>query len=991
MADSRGIRLGLATMPVGADVCEGVARHVLALGEAGGPLGISSTLLLLPNNRAIRTMTEAFVRLAAPGLLLPRMVAVGDLALDEKLGSSLDPITGDESALLQPVPPAQRTMLVTRIVERHRRASGQPVSPAEAVRLARELAEMIDELEIEGLDPMILEKMESSRGQLADHWQSAYRQVVQMLPEYARELRAHGWVGPAERRNMLLERLADRFKAAPPDHPVIAVGITTSARAIADLLATVARLPQGLVVVPGLDVAMPEDEWTDLGSPDGGDDAPRPQETHPQYHLKRLIERMHVSRDEFRVMGKPSNAAAVVAEIFCLPAKTAEWRDLPPGRKRLAGVSVLEASDSAEEARAIAIAAREALEQPGKRVAVVTPDRELALRVSAQLKRWQITVDDSAGKPLLQSANGTLIMALATAMADHFSPVSLLAIAKHPLVTGDMERRDWLDRARRLDLLLRGPSSGIGLAAIERRIDAMKPDHPDRAALIDWWPVFAKLLKPLAFEDSVSPIDAFAAIAEVAGALTNNAIWKRAEGRQLASEWEEITTSDLGAFGRVELQAIPPLLGELLGRSVIRPPYGGHPRVAIYGLLEARLQQADLVICGGLNEATWPQLPQPDPWLAPVIRRELKLATLDRNIGLSAHDLANALGGDEVLLTRARRDRSGPTVASRFLLRIKAYLGTQLATADDLGALTELLDRPTEQVPFALRPKPMPSAEQRKVRLSITQFDQLKSDPFSFYAKTIMGLNVLEPVAAEPSYAWRGTLVHDILEKWFKEDDCAPDALLRRADDLLSDPNLDPALRALWQPRVAAGLRWVAEETQRLIAQGRELTVAEVSGKTEIKGVKVKGRADRIDKLADGSLAIIDYKTGMPPKVKQVSAGYALQLGLVGLMAERGVIKGVKGTASQFEYWSLAKNKQREFGYIETPTSKKDGDARVRADEFVAFALREAEAAIENWINGTAPFEAKLHPEYANYEDYDQLMRLQEWNGRQPVVPEDGA
>jgi ATP-dependent helicase/nuclease subunit B len=347
------------------------------------------------------------------------------------------------------------------------------------------------------------------------------------------------------------------------------------------------------------------------------------------------------------------------------------------------------------------------------------------------------------------------------------------------------------------------------------------------------------------------------------------------------------------------------------------------------------------------------------------------------------------LGAQEVLLTRARRDRGGPTVASRFLLRIKALMGEALAVDDQLLAWADALDRPTEKEPFTTRPLPMPSAEQRLVSLSVTDFDQLKSDPYSFYAKRILGLPVLEKVDAEPSYAWRGSLVHDILEKWFTHDNCAVDKLVARADALLAQEASDPLLRTLWQPRIAAGLRWVAYETKRLMAEeGRVVAVAEQPGTVHIKGIAVRGRVDRIDRTADGDLVIIDYKTGKPPSPKQINAGFALQLGLIGYMAEALAIKGVSGTASHFEYWSLAKNKAKDFGFIAVPTSTRAADNKPERADFVAFAVEQAEAAIGKWILGNTPFTAKLHPEFALYGDYDQLMRLQEWNGRQAISEE---
>jgi ATP-dependent helicase/nuclease subunit B len=981
-------RAHVYNVPLGNDLCDVTAQWIIESAGAD-PLAISNNILLLPNNRAIKAMTDAFVRQAAPGMLLPRMVAVGDMQLDEALGPMLDPIDAG-SALWPAIAPFERLMLLAKLVQDHQ-SSGAPLSPAEALRLARKLAELIDALEVDLIDFSQFADIKIE-ADLAGHWQSAYARLLQILPAYRAALTARKLMGPAERRNHLLAALEHRLAQNAGEAPIIAVGITTSAKAVARVLRRVARLLNGHVILPGVDLELPDARWDDL-SP-STDDSPsfarrRNVEVHPQFHLKHLLELMGIDRSEIDVLPTASSApeAVAISEIFCLPEHSIYWQELPPTRKSLPHTKWLEAEDSAQEAKAIALRIRGALEVTGKRVALITPDRELAVRVAGQLYRWGIEVDDSAGIPLLQTPPGTLMLALVDAISSRFSASSILAIAKHPLVFAGTERLVWLDHVRQLDLALRGTASGIGLLAITRRLQAARKPNE---ALIAWWTGFATLLSPLESADGQPFEDVLASLRDVATALTDGGIWRGASGRELARNWEDVTASDLSTFGRADATGLVATFKEIFSGAVVRPPYGGHPRVAIYGLLEARLQQADMLICSGLNEGTWPQIAQPDPWLAPAIRRHLKLPTLDRNIGLSAHDLATALGAQEVLLTRARRDRGGPTVASRFLLRIKALMGETLEVDDELLMWADALDRPERKERFAERPVPMPNAEQRLVSLSVTDFDQLKSDPYSFYAKRILGLPVLEKVDAEPSYAWRGSLVHDILEKWFTHDNCAVDKLVARADALLAQEAADPLLRALWQPRIAAGLRWVADETRRFITeQGREVAVAEQPGTVHLKGIAVKGRVDRIDRTADGDLVIIDYKTGMPPSTKQINAGFALQLGLIGYMAEQLAIKGVSGKASHFEYWSLAKKKE-VFGHIVTPTSTRASDKKPEPDDFVAFAVEQAEAAISKWILGDAPFTAKLHPEFALYGDYDQLMRLQEWNGRQAII-EDAA
>ena len=978
-------RARVFNVPLGNDLCDVTAQWILQ-SSGSDPLAIASNILLLPNNRAIKAMTEAFVRQAAPGMLLPRMVAVGDMALDEALGPLLDPIDTD-TAILPAIGSFDRLMLLAKLVNDHRPPDAY-LSPAEALRLARKLADLIDALEVDLIDFTQIAGI-ADETDLAGHWQSAYGQLLQILPAYRTALAARKLMGPAERRNHLLGALERRLAEHGNTLPIIAIGITTSAKAVARVLRRVAFSANGQVILPGVDLDLSEARWNDL-SPEGDDEKQgfgrrRNVEVHPQFHLKHLLDLMGVDRSEIDVLptARAEPKGAAISEIFCLPEHSVMWQGLPALRKSLPHAKWLVAEDSAQEAKAIAVRIRGALEVPQKRIALITPDRELAVRVAAQLRRWGIEVDDSAGIPLLQTPPGTLTLALVDAISSRFSASSILAIAKHPLVFAGEQRLEWLDKVRMLDLALRGTANGLGLSAITTRLQAARKVN---AYLVDFWASFASMLAPLEQAGGQMLGDVLASIRDVATTLTNGAVWRGASGRELARMWEDVTSGDLSSLGRVDPTGLVATFNEIFSCAVVRPPYGGHPRVAIYGLLEARLQQADLLICAGLNEGTWPQIAQPDPWLAPAIRRHLKLPTLDRNIGLSAHDLATALGAQEVLLTRARRDRGGPTVASRFLLRIKALTAATLEADNDLLSLANALDRPADKVPFATRPLPIPNAQQRLVSLSVTDFDQLKSDPYSFYAKRILGLPVLEKVDAEPSYAWRGSLVHDILEKWFTQDSCDVDRLVERADDLLAQEATDPLLRALWQPRIAAGLRWVADETKRLKTQeGRVVAVAEQPGTVTLKGINIRGRVDRIDRTAEGDLVIIDYKTGMPPSTKQINAGFALQLGLIGYMAQELAIKGVSGAATSFEYWSLAKNKEKEFGYIAVPTSTKPSDSKPDRAEFVAFAVAQAEAAISKWILGTAPFTAKLHPEFALYGDYDQLMRLQEWNGRQSI------
>ncbi|MES1972382.1 MAG: double-strand break repair protein AddB [Pseudomonadota bacterium] len=956
------------------------------------PLGLARGLVLLPNNRARRAMTDAFVRASQGGLLLPRLVAIGDPALDEAAGAALDP--ADDSDPVPPaVPPLQRRMILARLVAEERLRSGHPVDAAEAVRLAGDLVRTLDQLLVEEVAPARLRELELSED-LSDHWQRALALFGIVLDRWPLELARLGRIDLADRRAQLLRRLAARWRAGPPGGFVCAAGITDSAPAVARLMRCVSELPQGMVVLADLATAMDEGEWQALGphQPDPVTGFRRRSiETHPQFHLKLMLERMGVNRGEFLPWrdggghdATPARGRAIANALA--PAEfTGKWTSLEAEDRRLSGIAAAELATPAEEAQAIALALREVLEVPGRTAALVTPDRALARRVAAHAARWGIEIDDSAGRPLSILPSGTLLTALAEAATQRFAPLALLTLLKHPLVRFGEARGAWLEGARRLDRVLRGPRPAPGLAGIDDHLaDPPERERRLRAEAASWWPEARALLAPIeaTFEAGPQPLTTLlAALRETAQALCGDALWSGPAGRA-ASELLAGLEAEAGTGpSSVEPASLAPLLKTLMDEVAVRPPQGGHPRLAIYGLIEARLQTADLMILGGLNEGTWPGQPAPDPWLAPRIRAELGLPGLERRVGVSAHDLASALGAPRALITRARRDASQPAIASRFWLRLQALAGDRFERARALEGWTRALDTPGDHLP-ADQPAPSPPAALRPTRIAVTDVDRLKADPYAFYAKRILRLMPLDPVDADPSAAWRGTAVHEILETWAREDQCAPGALHVRALAMLADERTHPMMRALWQPRLMEAIDWIAAEIGRGAALGREVLAVEREGKIAIAGVTLTGKFDRIDRLPDGSLAVIDYKTGKAPSPAAVRAGFSLQLGLLGLIAERGGYEGIRGEARGFEYWSLGKRND-SFGYVTSPVDPAGKGDKVLPQDFTALAAHHFTEAVAAWLTGLEAFTAKLHPEYAPYADYDQLMRRDEWYGRE--------
>ncbi|UVO49563.1 double-strand break repair protein AddB [Sphingomonas sp. SUN019] len=940
-------------------------------------LTLARGLVLLPNNRAKIAVSEAFVRASGGALLLPRLVAIGADDLGEAVGVALDPVD-DAEPVAPAVSPLARRMILARLVQEER----PDLDAAEAVRLAGELARTLDQLIVEEVLPSALHDIDLGP-ELSEHWQRALALFGIVTDRWPRELERLFRIDQATRRAALLRRLAALWKDAPPPGFVCAAGITDSAPAVARLLRSISELPQGMVVLAGLGLTMPLEEWDALGphKPDPITGAiKRSIEVHPQFHLKLLLERMGVARDEVSVWqgGSDHDASAIrgraIANALAPAEFTGKWTDLDSAQRRLTGVTAAELATPAEEAQAIALALRGALEEPGRTAALVTPDRALARRVAAHCRRWNIDIDDTAGRPLSILPPGTLLIAIVEAAAQDFAPLALLTLLKHPLVRWGVVRRSWLEGVRRLDRALRGPRPGPGLNGIDAHLG-------DKAT--DWWREARALLTPIAeaFGDGTRPLaDRVAALRDAASALAGDEVWRGPAGRAAADLLADLEVEAPSGPRDVTADGFAPLLRLLMDEVAVRPQQGGHPRLAIYGLIEARLQSADLMILGGLNEGVWPGSPAPDPWLAPRIRSELGLPGLERGIGVAAHDFGQGLGAPTVLITRSRRDARSPALASRFWLRLEAMAGERFARANDLEGWTRALDRADAHRP-ADRPAPMPPKALRPTEISVTQVDRLKADPYAFYAQRILRLASLDPVDADPSAAWRGTAVHDVLERWAKEHDCRLDALRPMALAMLDDPAAHPLLRALWQPRLIAAIDWIAERLDRDRAEGREVLASEGKGGTTIAGVTLSGRFDRVDRMPGGGIGIVDYKTGKAPSPVAVKAGFSMQLGLLGAIAERGGFAGIGGTATDFEYWSLAK-KGDAFGSVTSPVDPVGKSGKIVTSEFVANAVAVFTDAAQTWLTGDEPFTAKLHPEFAPYAEYDQLMRRDEWYGR---------
>lgn len=976
----------LYTIAPGVPFADALAQGVLADFAADDPLALSRVLLLLPTRRSARAVREAFLR-ASNGLvlLLPEMRPIGDVDEDALAFDYEDERAPEGSGGLAAPPPVsgiRRQLLLMQLVLKWGESSGQPMAPAQAAKLAATLAQFLDQAHTEQLDFAKLDALAPEV--FASHWQRILEFLKIITHAWPEILRHEGALDPAHHRNLMLQALCARWRAAPPPGPVIAAGSTGSIPATAALLEVVANLPQGAVVLPGLDRYLDAESWEKL---DPG---------HPQYGLSQLLSKFGVTRSA--VLDWPgaenfsSNAArAHVLSEALRPAETTDaWRDagkilLPKLDAALEGLHALTAPGPREEAAAIAIAMRGVLETPGQTAALVTPDRGLARRVAVELGRWGIVIDDSAGIPLAQTPPAIFIRLLAAMLSEEFAPLPLLAFCKHPLAAAGYAPATLRSAIRQLErACLRGPRPAPGIAGLRAALggNAAALASVDRIESL-----CAPLLQLragksgtlLQYTDAILQVaEAFAASDTQSGAAR---LWDHEAGETLAEFFSNLRNHAFIYAPEIEFAGIPLLLDALMEGHVVRPRYGRHNRLSIWGPLEARLQHADLLILGGLNEGVWPATANTDPWLSRPMRKEFGLPPPERRIGLSAHDFAQAANAPRVLFTRARKLDGAPAIASRWWLRLENLLGG-IRPGETLPAAqwldwALLLDAPAQLTP-APRPRPTPPVNTRPRALSVSNIELLQRDPYAIYARHVLGLKPLDPLDAELGASERGSIIHDILHAFISQhmqnltlDDLAE---LRAIGVRLFDSTLtQPGQRAFWKPKFGQlAARFIEWELTYRIGGARPMGL-EVTGEMLFEGpggpFTLRARADRIDRHLNGALAILDYKTGGGPTPKQIKTGFAPQLPLEAAIARCGGFKGIaSGMVSDISILRL-----------------KGADEPLKPLPIDTGLIDSAEAGLRRLIadydNPATPYISRRAPMFQKFAgDYDHLARVAEWS-----------
>ena len=315
----------VATISSGVAFVDALAKRLLREAD-GDPMALAGMRVLLPTRRACRALAEAFLRLGGgKAQLLPTMTPLGDMDEEELTiaEAGLPPGAGQALDLPPAISGLRRQLLLATAVMAlpdHR------MHPEHATALALELAKLIDRLATENCNAEDIRGLVSEGEDYAAHWQRVLRFLEILISAWPEILKDEGCIDPAQRRNALLSAQARFWQESPPTTPVIAAGSTGSIPATADLLAVVAALPKGIVVLPGLDTTLADDAWEHLGP------------THPQFGLKQLLSRLDVARDavaDFTGAGEHTRSRLISAALTPARATPRPRRPKPKSIRRL--------------------------------------------------------------------------------------------------------------------------------------------------------------------------------------------------------------------------------------------------------------------------------------------------------------------------------------------------------------------------------------------------------------------------------------------------------------------------------------------------------------------------------------------------------------------------------------------------------------------------------------------------------------------------------
>ncbi len=904
------------------------------------PLQMAQTTVILPTKRACLTVKNAFVRLSENHpIMLPKLQALYELDdLEENL------------------PPAISSMERLFLLATLCRKKPNVDSFDKALKIAKSLAELLDDFYEYNINPNHLKNLIEEES-LAIHWQESLDFLDIIIDFWPQILNEKGLIDVVDRRNRLIMLLKKKILSSSNDSFYIIGGLDGSSPSVKSLIKETSSKNNVLILLNGLNVCLDEDEEKAL------------TENHYQYSLVNLLKSMGKKPSDIPLLCTAEQPQeALIREAFKPAELTDEWLQSNLTKELVKNVKYIECENMTDEALTIALIMRKVLEIPEKTAALVTSDRTLARCVIAQMKRWGVKLDDSAGTPLDDTPTGIFLLLLAKYGLQK-NGATALALLKHPLCADGRNPADLRAYVRETEKTIREKKEQFQIVL--------------QTPMADFFELFQSQ-KPVSFYQILTThLNLAEKLATSADRSGKERLWQSDDGEeayQFLTELKEKADLIPDILPELYLQ----ILGFLMQFISFRPKYGTHPRLDILGPIEARLSHPDVCIIGGLNEGTFPTLPDSGPWLNRLMRRKIGLPSPENIFATQSMDFASCFCASQVYLTRSLKTDGSQTIPSRFISRIEAVLEAHhtcndmsdpISLKSELEVLPQQVDMP-KKFENIIRPMPCPPKEIRPKKLPVTQIKNLLTNPYAVYARYILQLRPLNELESFDMKSGYGTALHAAFQELVSENDLTVQKAVQKITDHLVAAGCNQTDLAYNKTKIEKSAAFFVQTQTRMKSKIKK-TITETSGAYSFPLCDgtlftLTAIADRIDKMNDGSYEIIDYKTGSLPTAISIQRGINSQLPLEGLILKQNGFQDYSDNPDKinFSYWHITG--KDTGGEIKEINEKTDQD-------FIQEAKEGVQKLINAYQNDTRPYEAHLMEKVITYDDYEHLARVKEW------------
>jgi len=1038
----------------------------------GGGDAHESLHVFVPHKRGVRACYEGWYchGMGEGGggkkaVVLPHVTSLGDEAAAfegegheslEEDGITIDDMEGIGGVggrrMLSPFERSMRMASLVADVWREQKA-GEALDAGQLYALTQEVGRFFDRLHVYGDGLNALEALIQSHDDIARHRRLSLDVLCESVRRWQHYCDTHGYIDMAVHKESKLvaygESLASLAHKEGKDHPHIIIAGSTGTRPkvrafMKSVLAHAGKGLRGSIILPAFDRHMTFSMRKAL--------LRDKHEAHPQYGMVALLDALDAIEDDIPLWheGTQDMVARQKAQRMwhlerCFdprpplnaPPSTSQTmaHETPAGQQRharktpLYGVHVFECRDDDEESSLIATLIRQSVSME-QSVALVTSNASLRMRVHAELKAWDMAVNDSAGRPFCDAPSIVFMRLLLDFLMERHM-ASLLAWLRHPLADvvahvragkagEDMLHREtrfqtrlvarFIDKAyRRGDTIL----NDVDETMLCRIIDESSGREDAKNTASDVIAYSWKALKPLMAcmtAREVACCDIVRAHMACAEALSHRSLlWDEGRDNMFASH----SLAFMRSFYS-DAQHFPTIKGEdyrwLFEKIVATGPALRVPRLhvcgSLYGAWEMRMQSVSRVIIGSMNEGDWPPKHRHSIWLSPKQETALGFLTADQRKGLAAHDFLQSCGYDEVIMTRAKRVGDTPSVESSFLTRVRGFLppSCPLAVSQEDGGGRAMTDGEGYDIRRVARAvvcggeekthaivRPTPKAILRCESLSVSAITMLRDNPYRFYARYILGLKPLNPLNKKGDHRAVGNIIHALCASFWERYRQMPFSsveegarfFIAEGEKRVMSQGYDPYFACQLRNRIEQIGFWFADEALRMEEEGIAFMAAEARGRLACGDTWIEAKADSLHE-GDGGLTLVDYKTGSSPLKQDIHKQRDVQLTLEALIARAGGFDGIGQRAvADVRYMALKGKKRRvvpEAGGSRIMVEGKELDTLL---EEVRPTL---EACLAHYKGQTQPYHALFDKKGggwrgapSSYDPYAHMARFGTW------------